>query len=78
MAAEEPRRTATMAPKLEDILNKLLVADNAVIQEVSAFINIQEESDVPGGRKKRLLAGSCNICGDRRVGAVMPAGQQGQ
>lgn len=40
------RLTATMATKLEEILNKLLVADNAVIQEVSSHVHLQEESDV--------------------------------
>lgn len=43
-ALTEPhRRAATMATKLEDTLNKLLVADNAVIQEVSTFVDLQEE-----------------------------------
>lgn len=44
--AAAARLSATMATKLEEILNKLLVADNAVIQEVSSHIHIQEESDV--------------------------------
>lgn len=48
---------ATMAPKLEEILNKLLVADNAVIQEVSALVNVKQQRDVTGTRGKVLVLG---------------------
>lgn len=64
------RPATTMAPQLEEILNKLLVADNAVIQEVSGSANIQEQRDVAGTQEEVLAAVLHDICSDGSVGAA--------